>query len=285
MAKSGPDLDAELDALYASPLSEFVGARDALAKKLGAAGRKDDGARVKALRKPTPAAWAVNQLAFTAPKVLAALVAAGDRLRAKPPDVRDAMQKRRDALNAARQAAERALAAAGHSANADALRRASATLEAIATYGSARGGPVAGRLAADVAAPGFDEVASLGFLAGIAPPARRTVSHPSPPAKALRVEPPSAPSKKDLARERAAGEKRRRDEEKRVAALKKEALAARARLHAAERAAEAVRRRKSSLQAALSGILFEEKRVESELAAAKEASAAADAAEHEAAGR
>ena len=136
----------------------------------------------KALKKPTPAAWAVNHLAFAAPKVLAALVAAGDRLRTRPPDVKDAMQRRRDALNAARRAAESALAAAGHAASADVVRRVSATLEAIATYGSARGGPVAGRLAADVAAPGFDEVASLGLLGGGAGGARpRTVPPPRRP--------------------------------------------------------------------------------------------------------
>ncbi len=280
MAKAQDALEAQLDALYAAPLPRFVGARDALSKSLVASGRKADAARVKALKKPTAAAWAVNQLALAAPKELAALVAAGDRLRAKPPDMKNAMQKRRDALNAARQAAEKALAAAGHAANADVGRRVAATLEAIATYGSARGGPVAGRLAAEVPAPGFDEVASLGLLGGGAGGARpRAVSAPSPPANVPHIEPPRIPSKRNPARERALDEKRRRDEERRAAALKSEARRARALVVAAEKAAEAVRRRKSSLQAALSGILFEEKRVDAELAAAKDASAKADAAE------
>ncbi len=279
MAKAADALDAQLDALYAAPLPGFVGARDALSKSLVASGRKEDAARVKALKKPTPAAWAVNQLAFTAPNVLAALVAAGDRLRAKSPDMKDAMRKRRDALNAARQAAEKAVAAAGHAPSADVVRRVSATLEAIATYGSTRGGPVAGRLAADVTAPGFDEVASLGLLGGVATTARRSVSNPPPPVKAPHVERPEIPSKRNPARERALDEKRRRDEERRAAALKSEARRARALVQAAEKAAEAVRRRKSSLQAALSEILFEEKRVDAALAAAKDASAKADAAE------
>ena len=52
------DLLALADRLYAGPVAGFTAARDAAAKAAG----KEDGARVKALRKPTVAAWAVNLL-------------------------------------------------------------------------------------------------------------------------------------------------------------------------------------------------------------------------------
>lgn len=285
MARADDDLEGQLDALYAAPLASFVETRNALAKKLGTAGRKDDAARVKALAKPSAAAWAVNQIAFSSPRLLDALVAAGDRVRAKPSDVRDAMQKRRDALTAARRAAETALAAAGRAANADVLRRVSSTLEAIATYGSARGGPVAGRLSADAAAPGFDEVAALGLLGGGTSGRPRLVPPADSASKELRDGSPEKPSKKALAKERAAAQRSKEEAARRAAALKKEAGAARARLLAAEKAAEAVRRRKSSLQAALSEILFEEKRADAEVTAAKDESAKADAAERDAGAR
>lgn len=47
------------DGLYAGPISGFVAARDAAAR---AAASKELGAQVKALRKPSTAAWAVNLL-------------------------------------------------------------------------------------------------------------------------------------------------------------------------------------------------------------------------------
>jgi hypothetical protein len=57
--------------------------RDALAKQLRAEGDKDAAAEVKALRRPTVAAWAVNQVARTTrtKKDVAALLQVGDRLR------------------------------------------------------------------------------------------------------------------------------------------------------------------------------------------------------------
>ncbi|HEX8105745.1 MAG TPA: hypothetical protein VF533_24225, partial [Solirubrobacteraceae bacterium] len=61
MAESG-GLDAEVDALFALPLEEFVPARDALAKALRAEKRREDAKAVAALRRPSLGAWAVNQV-------------------------------------------------------------------------------------------------------------------------------------------------------------------------------------------------------------------------------
>jgi hypothetical protein len=70
------------DELYALPPAEFTRARDERAKALRKEGRREEADAVKALRKPTVAAWALNQLARTRPEQLERLLAAGQGLRA-----------------------------------------------------------------------------------------------------------------------------------------------------------------------------------------------------------
>jgi hypothetical protein len=68
------------DELYGLPPGEFTRARDARVKKL----RKEDreaADAVKGLRKPSVAAWALNQLARRRPKDLDRLLTAGEDLR------------------------------------------------------------------------------------------------------------------------------------------------------------------------------------------------------------
>ncbi|MBW3613723.1 MAG: hypothetical protein KY439_00215 [Actinobacteria bacterium] len=67
--------------LFIAPPEEFVARRDQLARELRQAGDKAAAAEIKSLRRPTPAAWAVNQLAAAHRDQLWALVALGDRLR------------------------------------------------------------------------------------------------------------------------------------------------------------------------------------------------------------
>ncbi len=75
-------LNAEIDRLYGLPLDEFVPQRDAAAKRLRADGERDAAAAVKALRKPTAGAWALNQAVRRRGAETQALLAAGERLRA-----------------------------------------------------------------------------------------------------------------------------------------------------------------------------------------------------------
>jgi len=70
------------DDLYALPLEAFISARDTLAKETRKAGDRDEAARIAKLPKPTPAAWAANQVAREHPDVIAALLDAGAALRA-----------------------------------------------------------------------------------------------------------------------------------------------------------------------------------------------------------
>jgi hypothetical protein len=69
------------DDLFALPLDGFLAAREALAKELRAAGRAEEAAAVKATRKPTVAAWAVNQLARGNRAGIAELLEAGAAVR------------------------------------------------------------------------------------------------------------------------------------------------------------------------------------------------------------
>ena len=63
--------DSPLDRLYQLPLSEFVSARNALAKESGT-----DSAEIRSLPKPSLPAWAVNQLYWRRRDVYDDLIAA-----------------------------------------------------------------------------------------------------------------------------------------------------------------------------------------------------------------
>src|SRR5688500_1165037 len=95
------------DDLYGLPLDRFVAERGALAKALRADGRRDEAARVAALRKPSVAAWAVNQLARTQRRAMRELLAAGDELR----DAQEALLAGKGDARALRAAGERERAA------------------------------------------------------------------------------------------------------------------------------------------------------------------------------
>lgn len=99
-------LDDALDELYGAPLEEFVAERKRLAKKLGGG----DGKEIAALRKPSVAAWALNQLARRERRDVDLLLDAGYRMRQAGVD-RDAFEQARakeaDALRKLTRAAER----------------------------------------------------------------------------------------------------------------------------------------------------------------------------------
>jgi hypothetical protein len=73
--------DRAADELYALAPADFTNARDELAKKLREDGQREAAKEVKSLRKPTLAAWALNQLKRRRKKELDQLLAAGRALR------------------------------------------------------------------------------------------------------------------------------------------------------------------------------------------------------------
>src|SRR5579872_5994374 len=66
--------------LYGLPLEQFTEQRNALARELRTDGRRDEAAALSKLRKPSVAAWAVNQLVRTQRREVDALFLAGDAL-------------------------------------------------------------------------------------------------------------------------------------------------------------------------------------------------------------
>jgi hypothetical protein len=103
----------EAERLYGLPLEEFTAARDAAAKELRRAGDRDAAAALAKLPKPTPAAWAANQVARTEPDVLDAFLSAGSALReAQEAALAGDAGKLREATRAQRTAVEAFMAAA-----------------------------------------------------------------------------------------------------------------------------------------------------------------------------
>lgn len=165
---------ADIAELYGLPLGEFTPARNALAGRLKKAGDRDAAAEVLALVKPTPAAWAVNQLLRRERGAFDALLAAGERARsalgrtlsdAGPEVVREAlaeMRQRREQL--LRRGAE-LLAVDGRAASATQLERLAVDLEAMALSPAAQKAVERGWLDHDLDPPGFEVLAGLQLAA------------------------------------------------------------------------------------------------------------------------
>lgn len=75
-------MDDRIRDLYRGRPEDFIAARDALAKELRETDRAEEAATVKALRKPTVVAWALDQLADRDPDGVRALLDAGAEVRA-----------------------------------------------------------------------------------------------------------------------------------------------------------------------------------------------------------
>jgi hypothetical protein len=98
--------------LYGLPLERFTKERNALVKELRRDGRRDEAERVSKLRKPSQAAWAVNQLVRTQGREVKALFKAGDALQKAQGDLlggKGNPSALRKAVDAERTAAERLL--------------------------------------------------------------------------------------------------------------------------------------------------------------------------------
>ena len=74
------DVDELTRELYALPPERFTAARDEAVKRLRADGRRQDAQLVRALRRPTVVAWAVNHLARARPELVDELLEAGAEL-------------------------------------------------------------------------------------------------------------------------------------------------------------------------------------------------------------
>jgi len=235
-------LDSKIDDLYRVPLSEFVAARNALAKSLSG----DDAKRVKALAKPTVVPWAVNQVYWHARQTYDRVMKSGEKLRkaqiaaleGKSADVRAASDAHRHAIAEAVGEAQRLSSAAGSAPGADALSR---TFEALSLASGPPDAP--GRLTEALQPAGFEALAGVkpqpGALRAFQPRREEPKAKPAAAKKTEHAE------KEETRRSRAEEQRAAREREKAAAEAREKqaairrAEAALARAEAAEQQARA----------------------------------------------
>ncbi len=135
--------------LYGIPLGEFIPARAVLTKSLRADGQRDEADRVSKLRKPSVAAWAVNQLVRTQRREITRLFEAGDALQAAQSELlgkrgdakslQAAVTREREAVSRLVERAPGILESEGQTPSQTILDRVAQTLDAAALDEDARG--------------------------------------------------------------------------------------------------------------------------------------------------
>jgi hypothetical protein len=227
LASVADEIEETLDELYGHPLGDFTAARNAAASALRKQGLAEEAEQVKALKKPSTAAWALNQLPREHAKELDAFLSAATALRdaqlSGRGDMQAATRAERDALDKTLAAAERALGDAASAAVLDKIRQ---SLITAAVDDQAADELRQGRLERELESAGF------GSLAAHAP--ARPVSKLKPVAERSRKPKPERPRPDAKAVQRA------RDQLARAEAKRDQARAA---LDALEREVEDARRK------------------------------------------
>jgi len=166
---------AQLDELYVGDFEGFVSRRNEMAKRLRAEGDSEAADRVRALRKPSRPAWAINQVSAHQAKLRDELLGAGAALRqaqeqlvagkAKGAELRVASDQEQTAVSAVLDAVAAFSGEAGARLSPAAVERARQTLHAVAREESVRRDFEHHRLTTEHASSGLD-----GFSLGAAPP-------------------------------------------------------------------------------------------------------------------
>jgi hypothetical protein len=182
--------DGRIDELYGLPPEDFTAARTKLVKELKEAGDKVGAATVQALRKPTVAAWTVNQLARSSGKDIEELLAVGSELREAQKKalsgggakgLQEAGARRRQLVDRLVQAAGRILEKAGSSPTRAHLDEVANSLMAATVDDQAAEVVRRGRLEKELPPPaGFGE---LGDLATVIPMPKRPKPEAAPASK------------------------------------------------------------------------------------------------------
>lgn len=178
-------LDDAIDELYAAAPEDFVAERTRLVKALRDAGLRDESQSLSKLRKPSAAAWALNQLARERRREVDLLLDSGHRLREAQAGLlgggeKDAFETARraeqDALAQLTAAAEEILRERG-SASAATLAQVRESLRAAAVSPAGRELLARGRFTEPIRMQGFD---LLGELASGVPRPRPRRRSPEP---------------------------------------------------------------------------------------------------------
>jgi hypothetical protein len=215
--------------LYGLPLDRFVAERGAQAKALRGAGDKEEAARVAGLRKPSAAAWTVNQLVRTQRSDVAALFDAGDELqrvqsellagRGDAGTLREAARRERQAVEELAAVARGLLSSEGQEPTSATLDRVSETLHAAALDEEARGLVRDGCLERELRQVGFG-AGGLAGGPGAAAPSRGSRGAATRDGAAAAKAAKATDGKDAAARAKAERSERERAERERAAALK-----------------------------------------------------------------
>lgn len=256
-----PDVEEQVDELYAAPLDEFTQRRNELAKTLRTDGRRGEADEVRTLAKPTLPAWVVNQLARRDRRDVDLLLDAGHRLRrtqggggVSRDQLDEAVRTERAALQRLLPAARRILAERGATPGSAVLERVSRTLRAASASDEGRELLARGRLTAELEAPGFELLAGLAPQAGSTARAARTkeqgeTANRREALKAARENVAAASERaRALKKDVAAAEHELAEARRQAERLEERTEALRAELEAAEQAHEAARDELKRLQ-------------------------------------
>lgn len=218
-----------VDSLYEGPLEEFTGKRNELAKSLRSGGAGEAAEWVKALQKPSRAAWLVNQLSVRKRDEVGRLLEAGRELRAAQEEMlagaadrsklRDAAHREQETIDSLLRTAE----AIGreHGVGAQILTRVGETLQAASSDPEVAEAIEHGRVVRE------QRAASIGLVGPATPTAPR--------GKSARAKERGAAESR-ARREQA---KRRRAAERKLAAAEKRLEREQAKLERAQEAVEA----------------------------------------------
>ena len=168
------DFEEAADALYAAPAADFIATRNELAKQLKADGDQLGSTRLKALRKPTVAAWVANLVARSLPDELDDLLALGDEFREATADLdgdrlRDLTPKRHQLLDKLSKEAARLASDEGQKVSADVGQKLRETLDAALIDPAAGDALREGRLSSALRHVGFGVVDENGEPSNVTP--------------------------------------------------------------------------------------------------------------------
>jgi hypothetical protein len=255
---------SSIEALFKLPLGEFTAARNALAAQLKKEGRTAEANEVKALAKPSASACVVNQLYWRHRECFDRLLATGERLRRAHAAqltgdaARDSVNARREVMAELAMLAERLLRDGNHSATRDLMRRVTSTLEALSSYGSLPGAPVAGRLTDDLEPPGFEAVAGLlpeSEKRGARGQIQMALPHAEPATKRPGGADAAHRGEKDRKELVAAAKAAVRDAERALSAARKQAERAAAKAETAAKRAKEIEAQRAQIEKQLARVL------------------------------
>ena len=267
-----------LDELYAAPPEEFTATRDRLAKELKAAGDAEAAAEVRARRRPTVVAWAINQAVRAQPQSLQDLLAAGAALRrahgrlvAGTIDreaLRTAAEDERAAVGTLAAATAEAAQAARRPLGPNGMDKVRETLHAAVLDETVRDALTHGRLEREASASGTGLGAAV--VAGGRGGGGGGRARPAAPAR-------RGPSASELRQAREAANEAALDAARTLHSAEREAELRARRLELADQAAAAARQAMETAEAELAAARAALEEGQRELRAAKAAAASAQA--------